>query len=271
MGSGSRIKQYGGRFSQGEQTREEREEEAFNIIKVLGEYEVRESEGGGYELLKGGEAVGTFSEARVEMERVVLKLGRGMNLEVSEKGVREILSPKKAELCGLIASDGGIYIGGKKKIYEVYFDSKDEELAGVFSSLIEEVYSKISRDHTYSQETREGEKIYHKPRVYSKGIAYDLEDLGIKGPEPFEFHPPSDHLDDEGKRAYLKGFFSGDGNISKSWGEYWFRVYSTCREGLDELREMFIDLGFHPSDIHVKYREPKREICMILVFLKKSI
>lgn len=85
MGSGSRVRQYKRRFFEGEQAREEREEKTFHVVGTFGEYEVREAEGGGYELLKSGKVVGIFSEARVEENRVVFKLSRGMNLEVSEK------------------------------------------------------------------------------------------------------------------------------------------------------------------------------------------
>ncbi|MBO3842234.1 MAG: LAGLIDADG family homing endonuclease [Candidatus Brockarchaeota archaeon] len=38
-------------------------------------------------------------------------------------------------------------------------------------------------------------------------------------------------LDDEGKRAYLRGFFSGDGNVSmtkEGWHE--IRIYSKCKD-----------------------------------------
>lgn len=52
--------------------------------------------------------------------------------------------------------------------------------------------------------------------TFSKKVAYDLWNLNVKGPEPYEFHPPLRHLDEEGKRAYLRGFFSRDGNISLS-------------------------------------------------------
>jgi len=258
MGSGSRIGQCKRRFFEGEQARGEKEEEASHVVGAFGEYEVRKSESGGYALCKSGEVVGAFSGAKVERERVVFELSHGMNLEVSDKGVRGRLGSEKAELCGLMASDGGIYIGSQKtRIYEVYFDSKSEVLARAFSNLIEEIYSEIPRDYTYFKETSRGKEIYHKPRVYSKRIAYDLEALRIKGPRPFEFHPPLDLLDNDGKRAYLRGFFSGDGNISKHGDYYYFRIYSTCKEGLEELREMLIELGFHPSNIHVKHREPK--------------
>jgi hypothetical protein len=69
-----------------------------------------------------------------------------------------------------------------------YFDSKSEVLARAFSNLIEEIYSEIPRDYTYFKETSRGKEIYHKPRVYSKRITYDLEALRIKGPRPSSIH-----------------------------------------------------------------------------------
>lgn len=73
-------------------------------------------------------------------------------------------------------------------------------------------------------------------------------------------------MDDAGKRAYLTGFFSGDGNISVCRQEgrtsYMIRIYSSDREGLEGIREAFEDLGFHPNEIHerVEERENKVEI-----------
>lgn len=84
-------------------------------------------------------------------------------------------------------------------------------------------------------------------------MVYDLN-FGIKGPEPYEFHPPTKYLDDEGKRAFLK-VFSEDGNVSMTkGGRHAIRIHSKYEEGLRELRELFIDLGFHPSEIHTRNR-----------------
>lgn len=201
MGGGSRVKQYKRRFFQGESIHKEREGAAFNVVKTFGEYEIREAKKGEYELLKGNEVVGMFSEAQVKDDRVIFKLSRGMRLEVSEKGIRKILAPEKAELCGLIASDGGIF----HRVYEVYFDTKDEKLVEVFSKLVETVYGITPRYYKYHRTVEGEERIYHKPRIYNREVAYDLEDLCIKGPKPYEFHPPIKYLDDEGKRAYLRG------------------------------------------------------------------
>ncbi|MEM3648980.1 MAG: LAGLIDADG family homing endonuclease [Thermoproteota archaeon] len=58
------------------------------------------------------------------------------------------------------------------------------------------------------------------------------------------------YLDEEGKRAYLKGFFSGDGEVTLTeTGHHSISISSSCEEGLRELRGMLIELGFHPGNI----------------------
>jgi len=256
MGSGSRVKQYERRFFEGEQKRGGREEKAFHTVGIFGEYEVRESKGGGYELLKSGEVVGIFPEARIEESRVIFRLSHGMNLVVSEKGIREILTAEKAELCGLISSDGTIckYRSGG---YEVSLRNVDHAPIGVFKELSEDTYGMTPHEHIKWHKTKEGKKQHYHIAIFDRRVAYDLWSLNIKGPEPYEFHPPTKYLDDEGKRAYLRGFFSGDGNVSMTRrGGHHIRIYSSYKEGLEELRKMFEDLGFHPSEIHEKREKP---------------
>jgi hypothetical protein len=204
--------------------------------------------------------VGTFCEAKVEEKRIIFKLSHGTNLEVSEKGVREILSPEKAELCGLIASDGCVckYQSkkGKSTGYEVSLTTVDPELAEVFDKLAREVYSIAPHHYIRHHKTKEGEKPHLKVALLRRNIAMDLWLLGIKGPEPYEFHPPTRYLDEEGKRAYLRGFFSGDGNVSVGKeNDHNIRIYSTCEEGLKELRNLFVDLGFNPSAVYLDNEE----------------
>lgn len=85
--------------------------------------------------------------------------------------------------------------------------------------------------------------------MYSKKVAYDLWSFNIKGPEHYEFHPPTEYFDEEGKRAYLRDLFSGDGSITLTPTQRNICIHSSCREGLEELRGMLMDLGFHPGEI----------------------
>jgi len=281
MGSGSRVRQYERRFFEGEQARGEKEEEAFHAVGVFGEYEVREVKGGGYELLKNGEIIGIFSEARIEGSRVVFKLSHGMNLEISEKGVREILTSEKTKLCGLIASDGTIckyYTKpeGKSMAHEISLRSVSYELAEAFDKLIKEIYG-MTPHHYLSHHEVKGEKRQHyRVAIFSKKVAYDLWDLGIKGPEPYEFHVPFKYLDEEGKRACLRGFFSGDGQVSVyKGGSHYIRISSSYKEGLEELRKLLLELEFHPSEVHTYHREvfPKntKVLSITLIFLRRTI
>jgi len=126
----------------------------------------------------------------------------------------------------------------------------------LFDSLFEAVYDKTP-GHYGSENMRKG-------YISSKGVFYDLSDIDIKtGPD--EFRVPREHLDHAGKQAYLTGFFSGDGNVSvcRRGGRvgYMVRVYSSCREGLEGVRDLFLDLGFHPHEIHdeIRVRETRTE------------
>ncbi|MEM2088668.1 MAG: LAGLIDADG family homing endonuclease, partial [Thermoproteota archaeon] len=223
-------------------------EEAYWTVKTFGEYEVRETESGEYEVVKGGIIIGTFSEARVEKERIIFSLSRGTLLEVSEEGIREITTPEKAKLLGMIASDGSNTFrreprseGGYRTEYSIRFYSEDRELIMTFDEMTEKTYGMAS--HHYTRK-RNG---LITAAIYSKGVFYDLSDLGLKT-GPYKFHVPRGHLDAEGKRMFLRGFFSGDGSVSISGCDY-IRFYSKCKEGLEELRQILMDIGFHPHEI----------------------
>jgi hypothetical protein len=234
LGSGSRVKQYERRFHEGEQTREKKEDEVFHLLRVFGDYEIYESKSGGYKLLKSGEIIGVFAGTKIEEDRIIFKLSHGTNLEVSEKGIREILTPGKAKLCGLIASDGYIRkyreVEGKGAIYEVSLTTVDKELVEVFVKLSQEIYNITPHCYLKYHKTREGKKEHYEVVILSKKVVNDLWNLGIKGPRRYEFHPPLKHLDKEGMKAFLRGFYSGDGSVSVTEKGRYIRISSSCEE-----------------------------------------
>jgi len=252
MGGGSAIKQSERRSHQGESVQGEYSNKVMNCQKgglkdilILGKYEVRKT-GDGYELLKSSEPIGWFSVAVVEDDRVLFPLSKGIQLEVSERGCREILISEKAELCGLIASDGGIYSTKSHPDHEVHFCSIDRVLVERYNELFRTVYGINPYLHHKKKSTGES---YFESRTYHKGVYFDLLDLDIK-PGAYKFRVPLKHLDKGGLRAYLRGFFSGDGNITKDvTQQYKIGLQSTCKEGLEGLREAFKLLGFHPLEI----------------------
>lgn len=261
MGGGSAVRQYERRFLQGEPEdtgRKDECEEALQKERSFGEYKVCETENGEYELIKVGSIVGVFSEAHAEEERILFPLSRGMLLEVSSEGVREIATPEKVILFGLISSDGSnaYYwrIDSKGRYHSEYttrFYSEHKELIGLFDELFEETYGLTP--HHYVRE-RNG---LITAAIYSKGVYYDLSDYDVKT-GAYEFRVPREHLDYEGEKAYLKGFFSGDGKASLTReGRLTIRFYSKCREGLEGLRQLLIDLDFYPYEIREEKEEPE--------------
>jgi len=258
MGGGSAVKQHERRFLQGEPegtSRKEECEEAHWTLKTFGEYEVRKTEGGEYELVKVGIVISTFSGARVEEERILFPLSRGMLLEVSEEGVRGVAVPEKAILFGFISSDGSCAYHRKVDLkgrchtsYSAKFFSEDEELIEKFEELFKEVYGLTP--HRYEREDG-----LISAEVYSKGAYYDLSDYYVKT-GAYEFRVPRWCLDEDGKRAYLKGFFSGDGTAHMTYrGDLRIRFSSKCKEGLEGLRQILMDLDFHPNETYEEEEE----------------
>ncbi|MEM2688005.1 MAG: LAGLIDADG family homing endonuclease, partial [Thermoproteota archaeon] len=238
--------------------RKDRCEEALQKLRSFGEYEIRETESGKYKLIKADITIGVFSEACVEKERILFPLSCGMLLEVSKEGAREIAIFEKAVLFGLVSSDGSnAYYwridskGRHHSEYSTRFYSEDKELIELFDGLFEKIYGLTP--HHYVRE-RNG---LITAAIYSRGVFYDLSDYGVKT-GAYEFRVPREHLDYDGKRAYLKGFFSGDGKASLTReGSLTIRFYSKCKEGLEGLRQLLIDLDFHPYEIREEKEEPE--------------
>lgn len=79
-----------------------------------------------------------------------------MNLEASEKGVREIFSPGRAELCCLIASDGTVC--KYERTHEVSFKNEDRELTNTFCELAKEIFDTMPHLYFARHITKEGEE-----------------------------------------------------------------------------------------------------------------
>lgn len=260
MGAGSAVRQYKRRFHQGKSVHEDYsgsdvrcKKEVSDTIKVFGIYVIRKTKNAEYELLKKGESVAWFSVAVVKDDRILFPLSQGILLEVSERGCREILTSEKAELCGLIGSDGGTYSTKAHPHHEVHFISIDRELVDRYNELFKKVYDIEPYLHSYKKKGGS----YFETRTYDRGVYFDIWDLGTK-PGAFQFRVPLKHLDEGGLRRYLRGFFSGDGYITKDGEQYRIGLQSTCKEGLEELRKSFELLKFHPHEIHLWKKEKPR-------------
>ncbi len=245
MGEASLIRQHQLRFHEGEHVSTENKEgwksceQSSQQTIEFGEYKVSITESEEYKLVRGDTVIATFSKAKMEEDRILFPLGLGVMLEVSKDGIKEIFIPEKAELCGLIASEGSL--PSQRGHYRIFFHSADIELIKRFNELFEKVYGKVPNIYKGKGELIAG--------IANKEAYYDLKEIGAKT-GPYRYHVPLEHLDKEGLRAYLRGFFSGDGSVAKH-GKYAIklRISSKYKDCLEEVREALVRLGFNPSEV----------------------
>lgn len=237
MGAGRRTEQFENRFNQGKPRWSGEKDgclEGEQLVAGFGDYEIFRGRDG-YELVKRRTAIGRFDEASLESTRAVFKLSRGMLLEITEKGVREIFSKEKAGLHGLTASDGGMYRG----THEIKITSESPELVDLYAQYFKAVYG--LEMHYRPDVRRDRDRSYPRVRISNKIAFYDLKNYGAKT-GPYTWEVPRQHLDREGAREWLKCFFSGDGEVKKADGRGYAIVYdSTYRPGLEEIQRLLLD------------------------------
>jgi len=251
MGSGRRESQFEERFGLGGPI------DSFNVPcseagkpdrLQIGDYCICRAEGG-FELKKGEVTLGTYKEATLlSPDRAMLKLDKGMFLEVTPEGTREVLSPPKGGIIGFISSDGSIALNRGSSIYQVRFGSKSDELLDKFDEFMKDVYDVEPKRYQHKNRKHFFESI--------KGSKEIVEDLGKYTPKATgDWNVPFDYLDKESARMFLKCFMSGDGNIGMypksrphSKLPLVVRFASKNRKGLEEIAELLdSDFGIHTS------------------------
>lgn len=264
MGGGKHGDQVDQRFNQG-QPRWTKEKEGCEAggetLTSYGPYELwRKDEG--IELRKGDEVLGVYSKAlALEDERALLKLDKGMLLEVAREGLRELLTEEKSILVGLIESDGSLTRDLKGKHYCVRFGSESDELLDLFRDCMVDVYGLTPGK--YQSKRR---KHFFEMIKGSKEAVEDIMEYANKhGSEYWEV--PARYMDKDAARAYLKAFMSGDGLIAyyPSRGGLQVRFFSKNREGLegiqDLLKEQFgIASKMYPRDRQKSLESGKNEL-----------
>lgn len=253
MGEGTREAQYESRFGLGKPTdtygTQCSKSEPIERLQI-GEYLV-ERGGCGYAIKKGGLTLGTYKEATLlSSDRALFKLDKGMLLEVSPKGIRNILSLSKAGIIGFINSDGSLQYSTIQRRYRVGFGSSSDELLDIFSEFMKEVYGIPLR--TYQRKDR---RHFIELVKGNKDMAQDLDNYTTKAKG--EWNVPFDYLDKESARMFLKCFMSGDGSIGlyKSRGKknpvLRVRFISINRKGLEEIAMLLRDYFSIDTTIHV--------------------
>jgi hypothetical protein len=272
LGAGRRTEQSESRSNQGKPRWSGEKDDCLEgeqLVAEFGEYQIflgRE----GYELVKRGSPIGRFAEASLESSRVMFKLSRGMLLEVTEKGTREIFSKEKAGLHGFTASDGGMYRG----THEIKITSESPELVDLYAQYFKAVYG--LEMHYRPELRRDRGKEYPRVRISNRIAFYDLKNYGAKT-GPYTWEVPRQRLDREGAREWLKCFFSGDGEVKKSGGRGYAIVYdSTHRSGLEEIQRLLLDEFGIRSDLQAerdrtKERRHKRPESVLKIVREDNI
>jgi len=269
MGSGRRESQFEDRFGLGGPV------DSFNTPCSeagkpnqlwIGDYCIERIENG-LALKKGNETVGTYREAAVlSPDRALLKLDKGMLLEVTPKGTRDVLSPPKGGIIAFISSDGSITYNRKKSAYQVRFGSKSDELLDKYEEFMKEVYDVEPKRYPHKDREHFFESI--------KGSKEVVEDLNKYTPKATgDWNVPFDYLDKESARMFLKCFISGDGNIGyypryeRPSYRLEVRFYSKNREGLKEIADL-LDREFGMATR--LYKETKEGVSTMEIALQED-
>ncbi len=138
MGGGLKREAYGQRFSLAEPIKESNcvERVTEDVLKI-GSYTIQKTQQG-WQLIKNGENVGTYPKAIIKEGRVLLTMSKGMLLEVTPQGHREVLSIHKARLIAGVCGDGSITMSSKH--YELKFINTDHELLEMYLEALRKVY-----------------------------------------------------------------------------------------------------------------------------------
>jgi hypothetical protein len=268
MGSGRRESQFEDRFGLGGPV------DSFNTPcseaekpdqLQIGDYRIERVEDG-FALRKGDETLGTYGEAALlSPDRALLKLDKGMLLEVTPEGTRDVLSPPKGGIIGFISSDGSITFSREKPAYQVRFGSKSDELLDKFEEFMKDVYDVEPKRYQHKDREHFFESI--------KGSKEVVEDLNKYTPKATgDWNVPFDYLDRESARMFLKCFMSGDGNIGfyprsdHPGHRLEVRFSSKNRAGLEEMAEL-LDREF---DMRTRIYEDDQGMCTLEVATRKD-
>lgn len=266
MGGGKHEDQVDQRFDQGssEWTKEkERCGGTDRPFASYGPYELRAGEEG-IEIRADGEILGVYpGYISLKEDRALLELDKGTLLEISEGGIREILSPEKTLLLSFIASDGNIRYTQERPCYQLRFGSKSDELRGLFRESMETAYDLTPGEYRHKDKEHFFEMI-----TSSKEAAADaMKHINKHGSDYWEV--PSRYMDKEAARAWLKGFMSGDGSIGyyPNFGGLSVRFCSKYREGLEEIAQLLdgyfgIESRIYPREKELDPKRGKYELCI---------
>lgn len=228
-GSGFRKQQYSERFSTGQVINENPPNSCSTITSKehkIGDYAIFEA-GDGFCVTKGELMIGSFKRGKVFDDKALFELDKGMLLEITPDGHRQIFSPEKASIHGYVCADGSIDYKRRRHGYSIKVTDPDSVLRNAFRQNIKKVYGIDAKEYV--------ERI--EMVAYGKEMVYDLLKYGPFG--TYIWRTPTSYLDKEGASAWIRSYFDGDGTVHM--GSYKLRdsrigVSSVDRPGLEDVK-----------------------------------
>lgn len=231
------------------------------LLASYGPYELWKKDEG-IELRKDREVLGLYSRAvALGDDRALLKLDKGMLLEVAPGRIRELLTKEKSILTGLIESDGSLTYDLEGAHYYVKFGSESDELLDLFRGCMIDVYGLTPGKYQHKNR-----KHFFEMIKGSKEAVEDIMRYTNKHPGGY-WEVPEKYMDKEAARAYLKAFMSGDGSIAYYPGRGGLKVrfFSKNREGLEGIQRLLeehfdITSKMYPRDSQKSLESGKNEL-----------
>ncbi|RLG02858.1 MAG: hypothetical protein DRN61_05760 [Thaumarchaeota archaeon] len=244
MGGGLKREAYNQRFSLAEPIKESSciERTAEDILRI-GSYTIQKTPQG-WQLTKNGKTLGTYPKAIIKEGRVLLSMGKGMLLEVTPQGHREVLSIHKARLIAGVCGDGSIT--RSSRCHELKFINTDDKLLEMYFEALKKVYG-IDQPYVAIDHRK------HKPVIHvhvgKSAIVEDVYKYCKK--EGVEYwRVPLKYLDPEAAIEFINFYFSCDGSFDhrpqKGTREIIFK--SCSRDALQDIKcllESYFDVRSH--------------------------
>ena len=185
----------------------------------------------------------------------------GLFLEVSDKGHRIIFSKERAFIHGFLSADG--CFRHERSKYRIRAWNKDPKIINFYANIIRKVYGKNISEYLNGRTgvrelTIHGKEIHRDFTKFSHCI------------DSFSWRIPFEHLDEEGLKWWLLGFFEGDGSVDTARGSEKVLVKSANKAGIEQIKEALSRLGIK-SKLYGPYHTPKSEFFQLEIRDLKSL
>lgn len=181
-----------------------------------------------------------------------------INLELNHDFFETIDTEEKAYWLGFLMADGNVYDRGDNYTISLKLQTKDRDSVIAFKKAL-----KTNARLEEFERVRKGTKTYSTSlRVNSVKMANDLAQYGIV-PRKSQKERISDNVSEELKHHFVRGYFDGDGHISRG-----SLNIATSHFMYEQLKSIFNQEGV-PSDAIKRRSHPKLEV--INIYRQKEI